>query len=167
MSGTKRWPAERGYQKCAFEIYCAMGDERSHAAVAEKSGMSISTIKRWAQKFDWRERLNHRIAWQAEDKPEQTADAQSEEVERGIRFLDAALARMITHLAKGNLRASPQDLMTLHRLEQQISERTDKREETEPLFAYMPHNNRGVPPGRRVIPESQLNEYMDYLKYRI
>ena len=167
MIRKKRWPTERGSQKCAVEIYYAVGDERSHAAVAEKSGMSTSTIKRWARKFDWRERLNHRIAWQAEDEPKRTDDARLEQVKRAVRFLDAALARMITHLAQGNLRASPQDLMALHHLEQQISERTDKREETEPLFAYMPHNNRGVPPGRRVIPESQLNEYMDYLKYRI
>ena len=146
-----------------------MGDERSHAAVAEKSGMSISTIKRWAQKFDWRERLNHRIAWQAEDKPEQTADAQSEEVERGIRFLDAALARMITHLAKGNLRASPQDLLSLHRLEEQISERVNhcsgKREKAQQARLFLPFNNRKTP-NQRVIPESQLNEYLDYLKYR-
>jgi len=168
--GKKRAPTERGYQKCAFEIYYALGERRSYAAVAEKLGMSTSTIKQWARKFGWRKRLDHRNSWQTDDEPERTDDAQSEQAERAIRFLNAALARMITHLAEGNLRVSPQDLLSLHRLEEQISERvnrySDGREKARQRCALLPDNKRGGP-DKRVIPESQLDEYLDYLKYRI
>lgn len=171
MNRKKSAPEERGYQRCAFEIYLALGNERSYAAVAETLGMSTSAIKHWARIFDWRIRANRRIAWQAEDTPAPTDNTQLEQVERTIRFIDAALARMLTHLAEGKLRASPQDLMALHRLEEQISERINQcsgnREKANQVRILIPDNNHdGADSDRRVIPESQLKEYLDYLDYR-
>lgn len=168
MMGKKHVSAERGYQKCAFEIYYALGDERSYAAVAEKLGMSTSTIKQWARKFGWRKRLNHRISWQSEQKVEPMDDARYEQIERAIRFLDAALRRMITHLAEGNLKASPQDLLSLHRLEEKISrlvsQRSDERKKAQRVRIILPNNRRGRT-DEGVIPKSQLPEYLDYLEY--
>lgn len=171
MNSKKSAPEERGYQRWAFEIYLALGDERSYAAVAETLGMSTSTIKHWARIFDWRIRANRRIAWQAEDTPAPTDNTQLEQAERAIRFIDAVLARMVTHLAEGNLKASPEDLMALHRLEEQISkrvnDRSDRCEKANQYRILIPNNHLdGSESDQRVIPESQLKEYLDYLNYR-
>lgn len=169
MNTKKRVPKERGYQKRAFEIYCVLGEKRSYAAVAETLGMSTSTIKHWARRFDWRARLNRRITWQANDTPERTDRAQIEQFERAIKFLDAALARHITPLVEGDLKASPQDLMALHRLEEQLLDRVNQRSgiqgKTQGVRIIIPDNCRDGP-DKNAIPKSQLKEYLDYLDYR-
>ena len=168
MSRQKRAKKERGRQKCAFEIYWALGDERSYAVVAEKLGVSTSTITRWAREFGWRKRLNNRIAWQSDDRVEPTDDTQTKQIERAIKYLDAALSRMIADLAEGNLKASPQDLVSLHRLEIEISERinrrSDERKKVGQVGVFLPFSGRRAP-NQRVIPKSQIDEYLDYLKH--
>lgn len=43
-----------------FEDYYAMGANRSLRKLAEQSGMSISTIKRYASSFNWTKRVEQR-----------------------------------------------------------------------------------------------------------
>jgi hypothetical protein len=168
MTDKKKASTESGYQKCAFEVYWALGDGRSHAAVAEKLGTSTSAIKQWAVKFGWRKRLNHRISWQSEQKVEPMDDARYGQIQRGIKFLDTALAHTITHLAEGNLKASPQDLASLHRLEEKISRTISQRsiqcKGAKGVPIILPDNRRDRT-DKPVIPKSQLNEYLDYLEH--
>jgi hypothetical protein len=75
---------------------------------------------------------------------------------------------MIALLAEGNLRASPKDLVFLHRLEEKISgiisQRSDQRKKAQRGYLILPDNRRD-PTYKPVIPESQLDEYLDYLEY--
>lgn len=49
----------------AFQMYVAMGEKRSIAAVAEKIGRPEKTVNNWHKRFEWRLRL---LAIQEEDK---------------------------------------------------------------------------------------------------
>ena len=50
----------------AFEMYFAMGDSRSLAAVATETGKSITTISSWSRSFGWTERVEKRNSEVAE-----------------------------------------------------------------------------------------------------
>ena len=44
----------------AFEYYYSLGPERTYKKIAEKFGVSINTVKKWAQRYGWRKRKSDR-----------------------------------------------------------------------------------------------------------
>lgn len=46
---------EKAY--AAFQLYCEMGDKRTHKAVGKKLRKSRILISRWASKFSWKDRI--------------------------------------------------------------------------------------------------------------
>jgi hypothetical protein len=50
----------------AFQAYLELGEERSHALVAEKLGVSRRMIHKWSKKYGWMERIAGRDAYLAE-----------------------------------------------------------------------------------------------------
>jgi hypothetical protein len=62
----ERQPRESSKAYATFQTYLELGLERSHAAVAEKYGISRRMIHKWAKKFGWTERIAARDAYLAE-----------------------------------------------------------------------------------------------------
>jgi len=44
----------------AFELYIALGEERSHAEVARRVGVDQSSVNMWSRAFGWQKRLEQR-----------------------------------------------------------------------------------------------------------
>lgn len=56
----KPWERQKEESEKAFEaftVYRDMGEKRTYAAVAEKLQKSSSLIRRWKDRFEWRERV--------------------------------------------------------------------------------------------------------------
>lgn len=89
----------------AFSEYLTM-PERSYAKVAEKIGKSVSLIKRWAKRNDWRERAD---AWDNEvsrKAMEKASDEYAAMIERQIqisRMFQARGANAIQQMDLSNL----------------------------------------------------------------
>jgi hypothetical protein len=47
-------------QQKAFEKYLAMGENRSLSKLAEETGISLRTLKRWSAKFGWSKLIEER-----------------------------------------------------------------------------------------------------------
>ncbi|MEI7729123.1 MAG: hypothetical protein WCO56_06110 [Verrucomicrobiota bacterium] len=54
----------------AFRVYLELGPQRRYAAVADKIGASLRTVKGWALEFDWRGRIKTHAAQCAEQYTE-------------------------------------------------------------------------------------------------
>src|SRR3954471_7864625 len=52
-----RSPGETPRAFSAFITWFQLGHARSHQAVADKLGEGLPTVKNWASKYDWSERL--------------------------------------------------------------------------------------------------------------
>jgi hypothetical protein len=62
----ERQPRESSKAFAAFQTYLELGLERSHAAVAEKRGISRRMVHKWSKKFGWTDRIAARDAYLAE-----------------------------------------------------------------------------------------------------
>jgi len=49
--------SESPEQAQAFQVYYAMGSDRSYDKVGQALGKHINTIKKWSKKFGWQERI--------------------------------------------------------------------------------------------------------------
>lgn len=73
---SKLFPQAKGESNRAFEAFCAyleLGPKRRYAAAGRKVGAGLSTVKRWANDFDWR----HRIKLCAAQRAEQYTETQN------------------------------------------------------------------------------------------
>ena len=50
----------------AYQLYNALGSERTHSKVAELLGLSVKTIETWSYKYKWQERLEREQKEKAE-----------------------------------------------------------------------------------------------------
>ncbi|HSU53001.1 MAG TPA: hypothetical protein VLT36_02950 [Candidatus Dormibacteraeota bacterium] len=55
----QRFPGETPRAFSAFITWFQFGHARSHQAVADKLGEGLPTVKNWASKYDWSQRLLH------------------------------------------------------------------------------------------------------------
>src|ERR1041385_1152576 len=53
-----RLPGETPRAFSAFMTWFQLGHARSHQAVADKLGEGLPTVKNWASKYDWSDRLH-------------------------------------------------------------------------------------------------------------
>lgn len=51
---------EKPLHRKAFEVYYALGEERSVRSVAKKMNKSATTIQNWSKSFNWKERVEIR-----------------------------------------------------------------------------------------------------------
>lgn len=160
---------ESSLQRGAFRMYWDLGDERSYAAVAKILDMSVSTIKCWARKFKWQERLKNWTHWKSIHQPKKNTDPRLEQVEDAIRSLDAAIVRVLQRLVVGNLKASTKDVLSLHHLEQRILKtfqcHSDISEHALNVIVRLSNNGKiRAPHDCPIIPESLVGEYLDFLE---
>ena len=160
---------EREHHKQAFETYYTLGPRRTYAAVAERFGVSMSTIKNWSRAFRWRRMLQVRQAWQTQQVTEHMDQVLQERTDRARKLLDLALARMARYLADGKLKTAPRDLLLLEGLKRRLSRLNDRASDPDQpvrrmVLAIMPHNGRSEP-RQPLIPESQLDDYLASMRY--
>ena len=101
----------------AFAFFASLpSEERHYAAVAERFGVSTPTVKRWASKGRWRNRLAEReaqIARKALDKLETTEVASRSKY---LRVVELGVVKLARAIAKGEIRGTFSDLDRLVRL---------------------------------------------------
>lgn len=82
-----------------FELYTNLGVERSYGRVAEIMGLKEGTVRNWASKENWQERLNAEIA-----KKNIELKAKKEELEvLGFDVAIAALQKIKAQIETGGL----------------------------------------------------------------
>ena len=101
----------------AFGYYASLDPrERKYALVAEQFGVSLATVKLWASKGNWRQRVAERdvrVARRAMDR------AETEEVETRTKYLkvvELALLKLARGIADGEVKGTFSDLDRLVRL---------------------------------------------------
>jgi len=124
----------------AFAVFSSLPpEERSYAAVAQKLGVNLTTVKRWGSRDKWRQQMQQRelaIARKAADRAEANqVDART----KRAKIVELGLLKVASAIAKGDVRPSYGDLDRLVRLEGHITG-TDKSlpmEEVERLFVQV------------------------------
>ncbi len=130
-------PTDDSRAEEAFALFSSLApEERSYAAVAEKLGVNLTTVKRWGSRERWRQRLQQRdlaIARQAADRAEANqVDART----KRAKIVELGLIKVARAIADGDVKPSYGDLDRLVRLEGHITG-TDKSlpmAEVEQLF---------------------------------
>ena len=101
----------------AFEIYVALGPSRSYRQVAEKLGVSLPTVKRWAKANSWPSRVDEREAQIARQVADRTIDSAVEDLERKRKLAKAALIRLGQAIGQGKIKLQLSDLDRMVRLD--------------------------------------------------
>ena len=113
--------------KEAFEFYYALGPDRTLDAVADKFGVTLSTVQHWSHFFSWRERLTDRDNEIARRYAE---ESMREAVKNRIEY--SKLIQRLMQRAEEKFRnheLEPQtitDVVRLVQLEIQLAESTDE-----------------------------------------
>ncbi len=107
--------------RLAFETYHALGSGRTYRQVADKLGVSVSTIKLWSRRFGWRDRIADREAQAARDFAEQGIEVTAAERDRDRKIVRMAKARLTKDIAEGRVKGRLPDLELLMRLESYLA----------------------------------------------
>ena len=93
-------------QRLAFEEYLKLGDERSLAKVAEKSGRTEITIGRWSKAFDWVERAKQVDVEHIDTASIESLPSQMEGRKRNLKLIDIMLRETAVVDDDGNIVSS-------------------------------------------------------------
>jgi transposase len=151
MAKTRLLQTEKEHHKQAFEVYYALGLKRTYQAVADKFGVSTSTIKNWSRSFGWRKRIADRDATMTRQTIDQVCRQGVEENERYLRIVQTALMRSVRDIAEGKVKVRMQDLEKLilfdERLRRGANSTVDHRGQPVPgrVVIYLPENGRRRP----------------------
>jgi len=132
MAVNDQLQTEQAHHKSAFELYYSLGAGRSYKRVANKVGVSPSTVKLWSRSFDWRQRIRERDANVARQAADQAMQANVNEQSRNLKIVRVALLKVAKAIAGGHVRVQIGDLDRLIRLEEHLTGSDDfDREEIE------------------------------------
>lgn len=92
-------------QMRAFEMYYAMPN-RSYRALAEKLGLSVTTIALWGSNFDWKRRVAIRDLEEAARLREMDKVNKEDEQEKYRKIIQASLASYVDQLRRGNVKVT-------------------------------------------------------------
>jgi hypothetical protein len=135
------------HHKQAFETYYGLGLKRTYQAVADKIGVSSSTIKNWSRSFKWREQIRERDVAITRQAVDQTFRQGVVENERNLKIVQAALMRSAKDIAEGKVPIRIRDLDLLIQLEERLRSITDPkvdkrgRRRTDNVVIYLPKKN--------------------------
>jgi len=124
----------------AFAVFAALpAKERSYAAVAERAGVSLVTVKRWAAAGKWQERVRERDIRVARKAADRTEAGEVDSRTRHAKLVELGLIKLANAIAKGDIRGSFGDLDRLVRLEGFLkgTDRTLPVAEVYRLFDYL------------------------------
>ncbi len=120
---------EQAHQEKAFEYYFALGEKRSHGAVAEKFGVSVSTVKLWGRSFGWKRRVKERDAEVARTMAQRTLKDEVTHRTRNRQLVQLAIVQLAKAIASGKVKMTLSDLDKLVRLEAFLADEPDSRHE--------------------------------------
>jgi transposase len=120
---------EREHHKKAFEVYYALGEKRNHQKVASKLNVSTSSIKLWASRFNWTEKIQQREAEAARILATRVLSDQVSTKKRNLQIVQMALVQLAKAIADGKVKMTLADLDRLVRLESFLMEGPDSRKE--------------------------------------
>lgn len=120
--------AETSKQALAFDIYYAMGKnggKRSFRAVSEhpKINKSITTINKWAQEFNWKERIAERDARNNKAMFDKTDEDIVNTLTNYRKVIKGSIGAYISDLKDGRVKInSPSDFIKLVELDLKLQE---------------------------------------------
>lgn len=100
-------------QRLAFEEYVRLGDERSLAKVAEKTGKHELTIQKWSSVFDWVERARSIDFANIDTAGVETIPEQMENRKRNLKLVDVMLKEAAVIDEDGNIVSSKVKLKSM------------------------------------------------------
>ena len=109
----------------AFEYYVSLGPGRTYRQVAEKMGVSLPTVKRWAKTHSWLSRVDEREAQIARQAADRAIESTVEDLERKRKLVKAALIRLGQAIAQGKIKLQLSDLDRMIRLDALLQGRPD------------------------------------------
>ncbi len=123
MSNTK----ETSRHLEAFELYYALGDNRSYSKVAEKFGVSIGCISAWSKKYSWQRRVAERDNKMALRLQRETDKQILEDRKMYRKIIKASLQSYMDNLKVNKIKINNiKDFYTLARLDMMFMETLDK-----------------------------------------
>ena len=143
-----RLPGERDRQFQAFEIY-ASGPRPTLQEVAQETGVSVRTIKAWAKKYSWKQRIQAREADLASQLAGRALAQGVEETERNLKIVRLAIGRVAKAISNEQVKMSMTDLESLIRMEEHLLGKPDapgeagEQSSPERAVIYIPDNGRG------------------------
>jgi transposase len=109
----------------AFEFYAALGPSRTYRQVAEKMGVSLPTVKRWAKANKWLSRVDEREVQIARRVADRAIESEAEDMERKRKLVKAALIRLGQAIGQGKIKLQLSDLDRMIRLDALLQGRPD------------------------------------------
>lgn len=101
----------------AFAVFTTLpAEERNYAAVAEKVGASTATVKRWASKGRWRNRVAEREARVARRALDLLEAGEVTSRSRFLKIIELAVVKLARAIANGEIKGTFGDLDRLMRL---------------------------------------------------
>jgi len=110
-------PTEQEHHRLAFEQYYALGPGRTYQQLAQKLGVSASTVKLWSRRLGWRQRVGQRDGEAARQVADRSAQATVGGRERDLRIVRMAKMKLTKDIAEGKVKGKVPDLEMLIRLE--------------------------------------------------
>jgi transposase len=113
MTKAAHIPTEKASQKQAFEAYYSLGPKRKYKNVAERYGVSVSTIKNWARHFGWQERVEQRETEICRSVADRSRQQGVDWLERQMVYLEGVASRIARDVGEGRAKTSLGDIGTL------------------------------------------------------
>jgi Asp-tRNA(Asn)/Glu-tRNA(Gln) amidotransferase C subunit len=115
---------EQPHQLQAFERYFALGEKRTHAAVAREMDVGLAIVKLWARSFSWRDRVHGRELELARQIADKSLKAAVDNKTKRRKILELALAKLARAIAEDKVKYQASDLERIYRLLEEL-ERVD------------------------------------------
>ena len=120
---------EQEHHQKAFEYYFALGEKRNYEAVAEKFGVSVSSVKLWGRSFGWKKRVKERDLEVARTMAQRSLKDEVTHRTRNRQLVQLALVQLAKAIAGGKVKMTLSDLDKLVRLEAFLADEPDSRQE--------------------------------------
>ena len=97
--------SENAEQKMAFELYYRIGVDRTHTKVAEQTGRHVNTIRLWADKLRWDQRVHEREKIAAEHSLTVQKIVQEQDLKKKhVNVYDVAITNAVKEIAEGKVK---------------------------------------------------------------
>ena len=126
---TQKVPEQERHRQ-AFELYRSLGTRRSYRKVAEQFGVSVSTVKLWATKHGWQDRIREHDADDARQKADRLLQSNDDEIDRNLKIVRVALMKVAKAIAEGRVKIQMGDLDRLVRLQGYLGEQRSQSRPT-------------------------------------
>jgi hypothetical protein len=120
---------EQEHHQKAFEYYFALGEKRNYEAVAEKFGVSVSSVKLWGRSFGWKKRVRERDLEVARTMAQRSLKDEVTHRTRNRQLVQLSLVQLAKAIAGGKVKMTLSDLDKLVRLEAFLADEPDSRQE--------------------------------------